>query len=122
MDVLTSYVTLSRSTKDSLKNPYYSSLISLTDTGCKSSKEAKEHPKYKLVVNILNCIGNPNLTGELTHNLHANNYMVYGLDDFSKWFAGLLQLPFEEAELQLIQIFTNLLNFYEVAESLLQVQ
>lgn len=112
MEVLTCYVTLSRCTKDSLKNPYYASLISLTDTGCKSSKEAKEHPKYKLVVNILNCIGNPNLTGELTHNIHANNYMIYGLDDFSKWFSGLLQLPFEEAELQLIQIFTNLLNFY----------
>lgn len=101
-DVLSSYVTLSRSTKDALKSPYYSSLISLTENGCTTSKEAKEHPKYKLVINILNCIGNPNLTGELTQNLHANNYMVYGLEDFSKWFAGLLQLPFEEAELQLI--------------------
>jgi hypothetical protein len=94
MDVLSTYVALSRSTKDSIKKTYYESLVNLTSTGCSSSKEAKEHPKYKLAINILNCVGKPNLVAELSHNLHANNYMIYGLDDFSQWFSSLLQLPF----------------------------
>jgi len=62
MEVLTSYVCLSKSTQEAVKGPYYDSLISLTEHGCESSKETKGLPKYRLVINLLNCIGNPNLT------------------------------------------------------------
>jgi hypothetical protein len=94
MDVFSQYVGISRTTLDRVKQPYYQSLINLTHHGCENTKQTKEHPKYKLVINILNCIGKPNLIGELNHNLHANNYLVYGIEDFGKWFAKLLQLPF----------------------------
>jgi hypothetical protein len=40
---------------------------------------AKSNPKYRYVVNILNCIGNPALATELTQNIHSNNYMIGGL-------------------------------------------
>jgi len=62
------------------------------------------------------------MVGEISHNLHANNYVVYGLGDFAKWFVAKLQLPFEDAELTLLEAFHQLLNYYEVAEALLQVQ
>ena len=96
IDLFTGYITISRTTLDSVKAPYYQSLVNLTQHGCASTKETKEHPKYKLVINILNCIGKPNLIAELNHNLHANNYLVYGIEDFTKWFCKLLLLPFEE--------------------------
>ena len=122
MEVLNSYVLLGKSTQDAAKAPFYESLVSLTAHGCEHSKETKEQPKYRLVMNLLNCIGNPNLTAEINHNLHASNYLVYGLNDFAKWFCSLLQLPFEESELRLLEVFSNLLNYYEVMESLLQLQ
>lgn len=48
--------------------------------------------------------------------------MISGLDSFNKWFNKLLELPFEENELKLIEVFINILNYYEVIESLLQNQ
>jgi hypothetical protein len=44
------------------------------------------------------------------------------IEAFNQWFTSLLKLPFEEAELILIDIFYNLLAYYEVAESLFQLQ
>ena len=60
---LEGYVRLSRSTQDGVKRPFYDSLVSLTEHACVTSKATKEHPKYKIVINLLNCIGKPNLTG-----------------------------------------------------------
>ena len=49
-----------------------------------------------IVMNIFNCIGNPNLSGELSQNMNANNYMVVGIPPFCQWFSSFLTLPFEE--------------------------
>ena len=62
-EILELWVNLSRSTQDSAKGPYYESVASLVQLGCESSKEAKGHPKYRLAINILNCIGKPNMVG-----------------------------------------------------------
>lgn len=62
-----------------------------------------------MVLNILSCVGNPNLSNELSHNIHSNNFISGGIPGFCQWFAVLLQLPFEDLELKLIGLFINLL-------------
>lgn len=32
-----------------------------------------------IIINILSCIGNPNLSGELSHNIHSNNFIAAGV-------------------------------------------
>lgn len=41
MDAFSAYIALSRATFDSIKKPYYQSLVNLTQTGCETSKQAK---------------------------------------------------------------------------------
>jgi len=65
----------------------------------------------QMIMNILNCVGNPNLSNELSHNVNSNNFMTGGIDGFSKWFIGLLQLPFEDLEIKLLHFFVNLLEY-----------
>lgn len=62
-----------------------------------------------MVLNILTCVGNPNLGNEFSHNIHSNNIISGGIPGFCQWFVGLLQLPFEDLELKLINLFINLL-------------
>ena len=50
---------LSVATLDSIKNPYYETLKNLTQVPEGNVEDIKKSAKYRLVVNILNCIGNP---------------------------------------------------------------
>jgi hypothetical protein len=116
-EVFSRYIKLSISTLDSIKCPYYGTLEELTRIQG-AEAEFKKTPKYRLAVNILNCIGSPdNVQSFSSHSLQTNY-----IEGFNKWFTFLLKLPFEDAELILIGVFTNLLSYYEIAESLLQLQ
>lgn len=86
-EVFGSFLKISRSPQDRIKNLFVECLIVLTDKT--TGKKTKQ-----MVMNILNCVGNPNLSNELTHNMNSNNFMTGGIDAFTKWFVGLLQLPF----------------------------
>lgn len=54
-EIFNLYLKISRSPQDRIKNLFVESLIDLTDK--KSGKKTKQ-----IVINILNCIGNPNLS------------------------------------------------------------
>lgn len=70
--VFNNYLKQSRSPTDKIKVLFVESLTSLTDkTNGKKTKPT--------VINILNCVGNPNLSQELSHNINSNNFMVQGL-------------------------------------------
>lgn len=92
-EIFNAYVNLRKQTQDNIKQPFYETLISLTTAG-ETSQQAKESPKYRLVINIINCIGHPSLATSLTQNIHANNYMIQGLSGFCEWFSELLKMPF----------------------------
>lgn len=88
-EVFAWYLKLSRSPQDRVKNLFIENLTALTDkTNGKKSKQ--------MVLNVLNCIGNSNLSGSLSQNVNSNNLITGGLDGFCKWLAALLQLPFED--------------------------
>lgn len=76
-------------TIDSIKRPLYESLRQLTQQ--RQGEEAKKSPKYRLVIYILNSIGNPESYVSFSSTALQTNY----LEAFSRWFASLLQLPFE---------------------------
>jgi hypothetical protein len=61
-----------------------------------------------LVINILNTIGNPENYSSFTSSALQTNY----IESFNKWFASVLQLPFEDAEITLVGVFRNLLNYH----------
>ena len=72
-----------------------------------------------IVVNILSCIGNPNLSVEFSQNLNSTNIIEAGIVPFAKWFSALLSLPFEDYELKLLKVFNNLLGYLQICESLM---
>ena len=88
-EVFNLFLKLSRSTQDQVKSQYMVSLEMLTNKG--NGKKSKH-----IVMNILNCIGNPNLSGELSQNMNSSNFMVGGIAPFCTWFTAFLSLPFEE--------------------------
>ena len=66
------YCLLSRATEEKYKIAYLDSLVDLTALFSPSASKV-------LVINILNCIGNPNLCHSTSQNIHANNHMIEGL-------------------------------------------
>lgn len=82
-----------RLTVDSIKLPFYESLLSLTSSRATTHEQLKLSPKYRLVINILNTIGNPENYSSFTSSALQTNY----IEHFNKWFASVLQLPFEDA-------------------------
>lgn len=88
-EVFGGYLKLSRSPQDRVKNLFVENLTILTDKT--TGKKTKN-----LVLNVLNCIGNPNLSGSLSQSIGSNNLISGGIEGFCKWFTSLLQLPFED--------------------------
>lgn len=115
-EVFNRYIRLSLLTVDSIKRPLYESLRQLTHLS--PGEDAKKSPKYRLVIYILNCIGNP----ENVQSFSSTTLQTTYIEAFNRWFISRLQLPFEEVEIVLVDIFANLLAYYEVAESLFQLQ
>lgn len=108
MKIFEKYCHLSRTTEDRFKVPFLDTLVNLTSIAHSGTSKT-------LVINILNCIGNPNLCTATSHNIHANNHMIEGLPHFAKWLIDFILLPFEDYEMRLLMVLGNLVDLYDVS-------
>lgn len=75
------FISLARATDSSIKQPFLNSLLSVASLN--ESPTISKPLKKRLLINILNCIGNPSLTTGLSQNLDSNTIMIEGLKGFA---------------------------------------